>query len=75
MKIVIVAEAIFNSRIRYGAAVYLKPIFDDEELKTRKLSQETNDLQTLQNDMIRLILDLKKRDHINLWNQGSRNKI
>ena len=32
-KIVMIAEAIFNSKIRYGAPVYLNPIFDEEDLK------------------------------------------
>merc|ERR1739846_15980 len=35
-KIVIIAEAIFNSIIRYGAAVYLKPIYDKEDLNMEK---------------------------------------
>ena len=35
-KIVIIAEAIFNSLIRYGAAVYLKPIYDKEDLNMEK---------------------------------------
>ena len=31
-KVVMIAEAIFNSKIRYSAAVYLNPIFDEEDL-------------------------------------------
>ena len=33
-KLIIIAESIFNSKIRYGIAVYLKPTFDREEVKT-----------------------------------------
>ena len=67
-KLVIIAEGIFNSKIRYGAAVYLIPVFDEEELKVKKLPKNTSTLQALQNQMIRMILDLKKKDHINMKN-------
>ena len=33
---VIIAEAIFNSLLRYGAAVFLKPIYDKEDLNMEK---------------------------------------
>ena len=36
-KLIIIAEAIFNSNIRYGIAVYLIPTFEKEELKAGKL--------------------------------------
>ena len=32
-KIVIIAEAIFNSLLRYGVAVFLKPIYDKENME------------------------------------------
>ena len=72
-KLVIIAESIFNSRIRYGIAVYLTPIFDVEELKMKRVSKNTSILQTLQNNMIRIILGLKKNQHINM--QHVREKI
>ena len=65
-KLVIIAEAIFNSKIRYGLAVYLKPTFDKEEVKTEKLSAHTKELQVVQNSMIRVIRGLKQADHINM---------
>ena len=43
-----IAEAIFNSLLRYGVAVFLKPVYDEEDLNRRKLPQNTNVLQTLQ---------------------------
>ena len=46
-----IAEAIFNSKLRYGIAIYLNPIFDDEDLKWKRLSEHARDLQTLQNTM------------------------
>ena len=30
-----IAEAIFNSKIRYGISVYLNPVFDNEDLKAK----------------------------------------
>ena len=65
-KLIIIAEAIFNCKIRYGLAVYLKPTFDKEEVKTEKLSADTKELQVVQNTMIRVIRGLKQADHINM---------
>ena len=65
-KLMIIAEGIFNSKVRYGAAVYLCPVFDEEELKARKLSENTRTLQTIQNDMLRTILGLKQSQCINM---------
>ena len=65
-KPIIIAEAIFNSKIRYGIAVYLKPTFDREEVKTEKLSEYTKELQVVQNSMVRVILGLKQADHIKM---------
>ena len=75
-KLIIVAEAIFNSKIRYGASVYLIPVFDREDLKWRRYSNpkdHTYTLQTLQNMMIRVIYGFKKSQHINM--EKLRNKI
>ena len=58
-KLTIIAEAIFNSKIRYGIAVYLIPIFDREEVKMEKLPPHTKELQIVQNSMVRVILGLK----------------
>ena len=62
----IVAEALFNSKLRYGAAVYLKPIFESEELKAEHLPGETRILQTLQNDMLRAIYGYSREQHVNM---------
>ena len=65
-KLVIIAEAIFNSKIRYGIAVYLHPVFEKEDLKMKKLSKNTALLQTLQNKMLRVIHGFKKLNYINM---------
>ena len=64
---------IFNSKIRYGIAAYITPIFEREDLKHKKLSSNASDLQILQNVMLRLILGLEQKDHINM--QQVREKI
>ena len=46
--------------------MYLSPIFDEEDLKIKKVPKNTGVLQVLQNSMIRIILDLKKKQHINM---------
>ena len=65
-KLVIISEFIFNSKIRYGIAIYLNPIYAEEDLKMKKLSKNANTLQTLQYSMIRLILGIKKKKHVNM---------
>ena len=54
-KLPIIADAIFNSVIRYGIAVYLVPTYEKEDLKARKLCSETNSLQIIQNGGFQLL--------------------
>ena len=61
-----IAEAIFNSKIRYGVAVFLNPVYNEEDLKMKKFPKNTTALQTLQNNMIRVILKIDKKKHINM---------
>ena len=35
-----IAEAIFNSLIRYGAAVYLNPTYEKEDLKFKRFPKK-----------------------------------
>ena len=65
-KLIIIADAIFNSIIRYGIAVYLVPTYEKEDLKARKLSSETYDLQVLQNKMLRLVHGLRISNRVNM---------
>ena len=41
-------------------------MFEGKELKVKKLSKNASVIQTLQNNMIRVILGLKKQNHINV---------
>ena len=61
-KLQVVAEAIFNSKIRYGLAVYGRPRLDEEEPEGKDMHK----LQVLQNDMIRVINNLKRSQHVNM---------
>ena len=72
-KVILIAEAIFNSKIRYGISVYLTPVFEEEDLKWKTLSAGTRSLQTLQNDMLRSIHGLKRNQCVNM--QRLREKI
>ena len=63
-KLSIIADAIFNSVIRYGIAVYLLPTYEKEDLKARKLSSETESLQVMQNNMLRTIHGLRIKDRV-----------
>ena len=65
-KMVMIAEAIFNSKLRYGISVYLTPIYDQEDLKSNKRSHNIYTLQVLQNSMIRVIQGLNKKKHVNM---------
>ena len=58
-----IAEAIFNSLIRYGVAVFLKTVYNEEDLKMKKIPKNTIVLQTLQNSMIRVIYGQRKNQH------------
>ena len=68
-KLIIIAEAIFNSKIRYGIAAYLIPIFEREDVKMEKLSKHAKELQVVQNSMVRVILGLKRANRVNMKEQ------
>ena len=70
-----IAEAIFNSKIRYGIALYLNPVFDEEDLKRRYLSKNATALQVLQNTMLRIILGLKMKQQANMQKVRQRIKM
>ena len=70
-----IAEAIFNSLLRYGVAVFLKPVYEEEDLKERKLPKNTYTLQTLQNSMIRVIYGLKIQNRVNMKNVREKIKM
>ena len=53
--------------------MYLCPISDKEDLKVKRLSNNVNSLQILQNKMLRIVLGLRKKCHVNM--EQVRNKI
>ena len=61
-----VAESIFNSKVRYGIALYLNPTFETEDVKARKLSVEASKLQVIQNSMLRTIFNYRLLDKVNM---------
>ena len=67
-KMLMVAESIFNSVIRYDIAVYLKPIYEVEDVKARNLSTEARKLQVIQNTMLRMINGYRMEDMVNMEN-------
>ena len=74
-KLIIIAEAIFNSKIRYGIAAYLIPIFEREEVKSEKLSPHAKELQVVQNSMVRVIQGLKRANHVNMKKERDKLKM
>ena len=64
-----------KSWTRYGVAVFLKPVYDEEDLKERKLPKNTYTLQTLQNSIIRVIYGLKIQNCVNMKNVREKIKM
>ena len=65
-KLLMIAESIFNSKIRYAIALYLNPVYEDEEVKARTLSGEASRLQKIQNKMLRMVFGYKLQDKVNM---------
>ena len=74
-KLLMISEAIFNSKIRYGCSVYLQPIFEKEDIKARKTIPETYRLQVIQNNMLRMIFNYKAGDQTNMTRLGNSIKM
>ena len=68
-KIVIIAEAIFNSLLRYGVAVFLKPIYEKEDLNMEKKTKNTAALQTLQNNAPVQLVNIHYKPTYNSFNR------
>ena len=47
-------------------AVFLKPVYDEEDLDRKNFPKNTIILQTLQNSMIRVIYGLTRQNHDNM---------
>ena len=61
-ELILVAEAIFNSRIRYGIPVFYKPRLALQD----EVSTIQEPIQVAQNDMIRQLFGHKRSDRINM---------
>ena len=64
-KLQIVAEAIFQSKIRYGISVYTNPKFEFNHLE-QPMDSNIARLQVIQNDMLRLLVGKKRSSHTNM---------
>ena len=49
-------------------AVFLKPVYDKEDLNMEKPPKNTATLQTLQNNMLRVIFGFQLKNHVNMKN-------
>ena len=59
-KLQMIAEAIFQSKLRYGISVYSIPKFEFKSLE-QTMDPNVSKLQVIQNDMMRLLIGKKKR--------------
>ena len=64
-KLRIIAEAIFNSKIRYGIAVYGAPKFDFSS-QEQAFDPRLKKLQVIQNNMIRMMEGKSRKSHTNM---------
>ena len=60
-----IAEAIFQSKIRYGISVYTIPKFEFQNLE-QSIDSNITKLQVIQNDMLRLLVNKKRNSHTNM---------
>ena len=64
-KLQIVAESIFQSKIRYGISVYTNPKFEFNHLE-QPMDPNIARLQVIQNDMMRLLVGKKRSSRTNM---------
>ena len=64
-KLKIIAEAIFQAKLRYGISVYTVPKFDFNNLE-QAMDPNIKKLQIIQNDMLRLLVNQKRGSHTNM---------
>ena len=68
------AKSIFNSKIRYGIAVYGIPKFDFK-LQEQSMDPGLQKIQILQNDMIRLLGNHRRADHVSMKKEREKHKM
>ena len=64
-KLQIVAEAIFQSKLRYGISVYTIPKFEFNNLE-QTMDPNIAKLQVIQNDMMRLLVGKSRKSYTNM---------
>ena len=64
-KLQIIAEAIFQSKIRYGISVYTIPKFEFNNLE-QAMDPNIAKIQVIQNDMMRLLKGKSRKSHTNM---------
>ena len=69
----IIGEAIFNAKIRYALAVYSTPKFDFQS--DDPMDSGLQRLQVLQNQMIRVIGNHRRQDHIEMKKEREKLKM
>ena len=60
-----IAEAIFQSKLRYGISVYSIPKFEFNNLE-QAMDPNISKLQVIQNDMMRLLIGTNRSSHTNM---------
>ena len=64
-KLQMIAEAIFQSKLRYGISVYTIPKFEFNNLE-QAMDPNISKLQVIQNDMMRLLIGKDRKSHTNM---------
>ena len=64
-KLQMIAEAIFQSKLRYGISVYSIPKFEFKSLE-QTMDPNVSKLQVIQNDMMRLLIGKNRNSHTNM---------
>ena len=57
-----IADGFFNSQIRYGLPIFLRPRLNESD----PLSNQLNVLQVIHNEMVRVIAGVQRRDKVNM---------
>ena len=73
-KLLMISEAIFMSKIRYGLAVYAKPKYEFSHLE-QPMDPNIARLQVVHNDLLRLIEGKTRKNHINMQTLRENSKI
>ena len=64
-KMSVIADAIFQSKLRYGIAAYSSPKFEFNHLE-QPMDPNLAKLQVVQNDMLRILNGKTRSDHTNM---------